>query len=737
MTDIIDPTLFYCLVIADDDPTKTSPFQGFSHGLIALNWAMHRLPQLPVDLLEPALPHQAVLARRIGGVGGWRWCPLALRALKEIEISTEAPFWVVFSGTKTVAAAVSKWASHQIVPPLHVTPDTWEGAEKAEDLNADVVRAHAQTTLRRVIEIDSTLDAGSIPEALNKWQPRPKVQANFPKRAHNCTLPNHMTLESAGIEFGETAPLISQTERDYIDAIRETSRAVLDLRESAGWVPGFRVTPPQPGIILTSPSLYRHAYRGMRQPSKDWGPDPRAVRTIIRMFQKQSGFKWDIDRAQFERLHASKEVQEIVRVRQEELEIHTLAVGLRGASTLAATLRLPPAVNLAASAVRALADHARGQGTRRRAKFVTLFSKVQRRLLDAVGEELVEEIMGFEGAVKLVTDAPLEWLPIGDLPLGIRYDVSRITSTPGNLMVGELIQPDLLRLKLEAFREVLIVSAFEADDRIRRMIPDALDTLDHMWPGKLSIRAVEAQNLSDFKQALKAYHGAILIFDGHGYHDQGSDIGTLRIGSEDVDVWSLRGEVRVPPIVILSACDTHALARSHATTANGFLTLGARAVLGTLLPVSAPSAAVFIGRLLYRLADFLPAALKTYKRAIVWSEVIGGMLRMQLLTDLLRPLAVLGHLTEEKRRQIHTLGNVEINSGKSAWYEEVINLVAVETSLEPDAIRNVFRKAISLSETIRYVHMGNPESILIDDPVLSGTVEVGVQERPGEEVLEP
>ena len=52
----IDPGIFYCFVLADDDPHKTSPFQGFSRGWMTLPWAMLRLVDLPADVLEPALP---------------------------------------------------------------------------------------------------------------------------------------------------------------------------------------------------------------------------------------------------------------------------------------------------------------------------------------------------------------------------------------------------------------------------------------------------------------------------------------------------------------------------------------------------------------------------------------------------------------------------------------------------------------------------------------------------------
>ena len=66
-----------------------------------------------------------------------------------------------------------------------------------------------------------------------------------------------------------------------------------------------------------------------------------------------------------------------------------------------------------------------------------------------------------------------------------------------------------------------------------------------------------------------------MIFDGHGRGNADTGIATLRIGKEDVDVWHLRGEARIPPIVILSACDTQGIdASSHATVGTGFLAAG-------------------------------------------------------------------------------------------------------------------------------------------------------------------
>src|SRR5438045_836761 len=119
----------------------------------------------------------------------------------------------------------------------------------------------------------------------------------------------------------------------------------------------------------------------------------------------------------------------------------------------------------------------------------------------------------------------------------------------------------------------------------------------------------------------------MVVFDGHGGHEAAS-VGKLYLKGKRVDVWSLKERApRVPPIVVLSACDTHAADRNHATTANGFLALGARTVLASVFPLDARTAAIFTARLLYRVSAFLAAAVEDFDQALTWSEVVSGMIR--------------------------------------------------------------------------------------------------------------
>ncbi len=113
----------------------------------------------------------------------------------------------------------------------------------------------------------------------------------------------------------------------------------------------------------------------------------------------------------------------------------------------------------------------------------------------------------------------------------------------------------------------------------------------------------------------------------------------------------------------LERVDTHAADRNHATVANGFIALGARAVLASVFPLFAPTAATFAARLIYRLADFLTPAIRLFDRALTWTEVVSGMIRMQLLTDFLRKLELGNQITKETYVSIHQAGNVAINGG--------------------------------------------------------------------------
>ena len=268
----------------------------------------------------------------------------------------------------------------------------------------------------------------------------------------------------------------------------------------------------------------------------------------------------------------------------------------------------------------------------------------------------------------------------------------------------------------DEIRRVLVISSFADDDPLRNLLVGALNAISQQWLGKVEVKTHRVSSRAEFVDALNHSDAPILIFDGHGRGNSETGVATLRIGDEDVDVWHLRGEARIPPIVILSACDTQGIdASSHATVGTGFLAAGAQTVLATMLPVGGMASASFVARLIYRLADFIPAALKVRKRVLNWTEIISGMQRMLLASEILDGLVGPIDRPPSPRAKIQSEANMHINTGDRDWFEWLLHTIAKHRNESQEAVLARANSIIARSEAIRYIQLGNPENILIDD----------------------
>ena len=286
-------------------------------------------------------------------------------------------------------------------------------------------------------------------------------------------------------------------------------------------------------------------------------------------------------------------------------------------------MRLPNDVNRSAGLVRSFAQQIPGNAPSSR-KPLLAFRQVQRRLAEAVPSEVIDVIRRSETGLRIVADAHLEWLDIDGLPLALRVNACRVPVTPGNLFINLVGPHEHIRLTPADLTNVLIITALKRDDPIRQMFEIAFDYFGNVWKDKMQIDFVDVASEEEFVAAINKFEGNIIVFDGHGAHEEDA-AAALCLQDEPVDVWALQGKItRMPPIVRLSACDTHAADRNHATVANGFIALGARAVLASVFPLFAPTAATFAARLIYRLADFLAPAIRMFDRALTWTEVVSG-----------------------------------------------------------------------------------------------------------------
>lgn len=205
-----------------------------------------------------------------------------------------------------------------------------------------------------------------------------------------------------------------------------------------------------------------------------------------------------------------------------------------------------------------------------------------------------------------------------------------------------------------------------------------------------------------------------MIFDGHGAYDTDGGLAKLIVGETKVGVWELRSRCVVPPIVIFSACDTHPLDGSHSSTANAALALGARTVLGTTLPIDGMKAGIFIGRLFLRIAQFLPLILK-HQTVVCWRDFVSGMLRMMHVTE------VLGALRKNAGPAyqgisfdpVQLRANSAINQGKPNWHKEFLDELSLLVKIPIENITQDIEKWAAMTDSMKYVQLGNPENIVI------------------------
>ena len=255
---------------------------------------------------------------------------------------------------------------------------------------------------------------------------------------------------------------------------------------------------------------------------------------------------------------------------------------------------------------------------------------------------------------------------------------------------------------------------FQEDDRLSRDVQKALAELASAPELQISGKRVTPGSVDEFIAHLNAYDGPLLIIDSHGDHPKDENIGGLIIGGKPVDIWTLRGKINVPPIVVLSACGTHPFDRSHATVANGFLVCGAIAVLATVLPIRSPDAARFLARLIVRAVCY-GDAMNHEGIAVPWSNIVGGALRMQLARDIVRGLVSRKMIPLEQAQEIHLKANNDLNPLRPDWLERLRTRCSEAGGFDQSRWQVAFDDILAGSDVIRYVNLGNPDSIMVAD----------------------
>ncbi len=655
-------------------------------------------------------------------------------AIVKLKFDEFVPFGVILVSPEDDPARYLAWKKTNRSPPLIVAEAG--GDLRFRDLTLERLKEHCIEVVGAVGKAWPPETEKTVRERLAEWRPPTQENIGYTIGGHNAFTPNVLALEKSGYSniCDERFWSNEQGIGPFVKEIVRTATSILDERARIGDRDMFRINPRRPDLMLFSPSIYQHLRENPLIGRNETAEEKKAGRAL-QLFAGQRGYRFELApekaaAAGLELEGGEPKVNPVFQVRQQELLLETNAIGLLAASEFSAVVRWPNEINRTAGQIRQLASQQRGNDARAR-KRLKAFNEAQLRLHRATPPEFMDLIRRSETGIRIVADAPLEWLDVDGVPLGVEYDVSRIPTTPGNILITQLLSRPVLRLQPEVFDEILILNAIAEDDPIHPFFGIALGAFQKVLKDRVKLRQVEVRSKQDFVDAINDFDGVMMIFNGHGSHAP-DEPAYLWLGDEKVDTWHLKAEIPdIPPIVLLSACDTHAADRNHATTAMGFLSLGAVTVLGSFFPLAALDASVFAARLVFRVGEFIPAAIKAYDRSITWSEVVGGMIRMTLVHDYLWRLHLKGLISEETYEELHMYGSGLINSFTARPFDKLIDAVAARGFPEPQA-RAEFKLAVATSSAISYVQLGRPEVILFDTPERIKQQFEEIEERVGE-----
>lgn len=414
-------------------------------------------------------------------------------------------------------------------------------------------------------------------------------------------------------------------------------------------------------------------------------------------------------------------------------------ISLLSASYVAANIKLPLPNNLIFDSLSKL------RGTDKKKNNDRKVRKVMRKLLDEFESHSLNWFgylnKTFSSNIKVVSNFPIEWAYHDGIPMMIRHEVSRIPVSPGHIATKMLLQNDQMLLTLDDFKKIRIISSFKETDPIKDDLKNRLEFLkenlaldnsglqklvnknpllngmpvDSLKEGFINIEIdwINVGNFEELKVALNAYECAITIFDLHGGHDENSS-GFLVLRDENVSIEELVGKVNMSPIVILSSCDTFPVDRNHETTTNAFLLAGARTVLASALPILSGQSSNFILRLLIRVQRYLPLRVKDEGGVSVrWSSFVTGMTRRVFYTEFILFLKARYRLNQELINQLNFDTMTFLDPLRADWHDHIIDNISASVGVDSAQLKALIGNEFIFPESLKYLQIGNPESILV------------------------
>lgn len=622
-------------------------------------------------------------------------------------------FWSTPNTINDVQSIIERYIEDKIIS-IHITTKKSPscGAIHIDDVDENTFKKWVSNIFKKFVK--NADDDPTAKETLNFIESKNLIKnLKLNNRiGHNCTKPLLALLENLHYDIRDIEPLPSTEDSSVHESAMLTLHKVLyNECEELLTHEGFKNN--KNDAIIYTPSMFHFLYdkncffwKGIAKKLSNRDLDFLKKATIEN--QNYSNFSYEnLSKKQIQR------VLPIIAERSSELRHFAKLISIFSVGNFAPAFRFPNSVANNRRELKKISKQLCSTHLNP-VEISSTINELNEKYHTCISKDILSEMLDKYQKITIVSDSPLEWLIYKNTPLMFSHEISRLPSTPGNLLQHNLLSSVNLELTVKQLNNILIIRSFKNDDVIKFQLEKAIDvfTQENLYRD-LSISIVDITTKEELISTLNDYNGFIVIFDCHGTPGGELNNGELIIGNEQVDTWSLANIARLPPIVLLSACSTHAINGSHASVANGFLRSGALSVLGTLAPVESSHSAILISRIIYRISHFLPGRVNIDK--ITWRNFISNFFKMSYATDIIKGLFDNEKIISlDEYQKINTETNILINIHEDPdWRNKMIENICSISGRDRGMIEELILERYSFVESMLYTHLGRPETITI------------------------
>ncbi|HET6176089.1 MAG TPA: hypothetical protein VFE61_04095 [Candidatus Sulfotelmatobacter sp.] len=186
-------------------------------------------------------------------------------------------------------------------------------------------------------------------------------------------------------------------------------------------------------------------------------------------------------------------------------------------------------------------------------KVTSLFQKTESLLAAILPPKLLEHIEEGESPLGFFSDLPFEWTLAGEWPICLSRPVFRIPLGLSHWDALNAIHERRLKIDTGKPERVLVFDLIHRTDPIRSytdvFIAASAESAQHYTYSS-------PQTPREFVQALAQHAPDIVVLDTHASYDRGKDELRIGFGKTSATLKELVPDSLVPPLWILSACDT-------------------------------------------------------------------------------------------------------------------------------------------------------------------------------------